>query len=273
MIRSVSARPCSLRIVFSLWIRSRTRPSSRSSRIERRVERDRDRVVLGQRPALAARGARRAPRPARASRPSTRKRPPSSSSNSPASSAARTARSSLPSFGPEHREVRLHAHLGRLDRAEHDLLHAQLVRDLVRVRRDRARSALRRRAGAAAGAASGPPAPRAWRPSSTMRRTAAISGEQRLVRLARLGPAGEEDRLRRALGRVRDEVPPEVLGEERHHRRDHAQRLRRARTRACGTPPRRRTRSAAASGGCTSSRGRRRTPRRRRSRWKVRYAS
>jgi hypothetical protein len=41
------------------------------------------------------------------------------------------------------------------------------------------------------------------------------------IRLLELGPAGEMDGRRP----VRHEVPPEMLGQERHHRRDHAKRL------------------------------------------------
>ena len=49
--------------------------------------------------------------------------------------------------------------------------------------------------------------------------------EQRLVRLAGLRPAGEEHRVGRALARAGDEVPPELVGEEGHDRRDYAHRL------------------------------------------------
>ena len=45
--------------------------------------------------------------------------------------------------------------------------------------------------------------------------------EQRAVRLGSLRPRGEVHRL----GPVEDEVAPEVVGEERHHGRKHAQRL------------------------------------------------
>ena len=98
-IRSVSSSPASLRMVFSSWIRSRTRPLELELGVERRVERDREPVAVRDRPALApdaldehlVRPRGRGPR--RGSRRS-------SCSNSPASSAARTAPSSLPSFGP-----------------------------------------------------------------------------------------------------------------------------------------------------------------------------
>ena len=61
--------------------------------------------------------------------------------------------------------------------------------------------------------------------------------------------------------RAGDQHLPEMLGQERHHRRDPADPAR-ARTRACGTPPGRTLpRSAGANGGCTSWRGRRRRPR------------
>ena len=122
---------------------------------------------------------------------------------------------------PEHRQVRLDAQLRRLDLAELDLLDAQLVGDLVGVRRARARTRPRRRAGAAAGAASAATPTRACRPSSTTRRTSAISASS-----VASGSTGSGHGARcTELGPVRHEVPPEVLGEERHHRRDDAQRL------------------------------------------------
>ena len=124
---------------------------------------------------------------------------------------------------PEHRQVRLHVQLRRLDRAELDLLDAQLV----------ARS--RRRAPPASGApwttsrrsgwrSLSREAARAWWPSSTTRRTSAISASSASSGARRVRPAGEVDRVGRSR-RHAHEVLPEVLGEERHHRRDDAQRL------------------------------------------------
>ena len=142
------------------------------------------------------------------------------------------------------------------DVAELDRLDAQLLGDLV-ARARCAPSAPATTSRAAAGGASAPtpsaPAGRARRPGARPRSpsSSAASGS------ADLGPAGEEHRRRPAL----HEVPPEVVGEERHHRRDHAQRLH---ERVPERPERRRrppARSAGASGGCTSSRGRPRTPR------------
>ena len=95
----------------------------------------------------------------------------------------------------EHGQVRLHAQLGRLDVAELDLLDAQLVRDLVGVRR------ARRGAPATTSRRSG------WRSFSCevdARLAAELDdaphlgdlGEQRRVGLARLRPAGEVHRRR-----------------------------------------------------------------------------
>jgi hypothetical protein len=51
--------------------------------------------------------------------------------------------------------------------------------------------------------------------------------DERLVdeRLDRVGPAGEEHRLGGVVDRGGDDVPPEVLREERHHRSNRADRL------------------------------------------------
>ena len=49
--------------------------------------------------------------------------------------------------------------------------------------------------------------------------------EQGVVRVDLLRPAGEMDTRGRVLARLTDETLPEMLGEERHHGRDHAQRL------------------------------------------------
>ena len=195
--------------------------------------------------------------------PSTRKRPPSSSSNSPAASAARTSPSSVAELRPEHRQVRLHAQLGGLDR-----------------RRTRPPSrAARRRSRPRAPAA--PPAPATtsrrsgWRSFSpdVARACAAELDDARAPRAISSSSAASGSaharasrRGRSSAGAARHEVQPEVLGQERHHRRDRAQRLH---ERVPERPERGlvvRPRSAGASGGCTSSRGPRRTPRRRGSR-------
>ena len=42
----------------------------------------------------------------------------------------------LAELRPQHRQIRLHPQLARVDRAELDVLHAQLLRDLACVRGD-----------------------------------------------------------------------------------------------------------------------------------------
>ena len=222
-IRSVSSRPASRRRRFSSWIEVEDAALELELGVERRVERDRDAVLGRDRPALAAdpldehlvrlelvagrrgSGRRRAPRT----------RPPAS--------AARTLAELLAELRAEHGQVRLHAQLGRLDVAELDLLHAQLVGDLVRVRR-----------AAPAPRDDEPPQRLAQlQPRGRARPPAELDdpphlghlGEQRLVR-PRPARASRRGRpTRRVRARAGDEVPPQVLGEERHHRRDHAQRL------------------------------------------------
>ena len=50
-------------------------------------------------------------------------------------------------------------------------------------------------------------------------------GEELVVRVALLRPAGQVDARGRVLADVAGEHLPEVLGEKRHHRGDHANRL------------------------------------------------
>ena len=146
--------------------------------------------------------------------------------------------------------------------AELDRLHAQLVGDLVR--RAPARRAAPRHDEPAQRLAQLDPR-RSTAPGARARRRGAPRRSRRAARV-RLGRP-------RASRRGSTEVSPagtrfrhRCVGEERHHRRDHAQRLdervpeRPERGLVVGP------RNAAASGGCTSSRGRRRTPRRRGSR-------
>ena len=131
-MRSVSSRPASLRIELTRWISSYTRPSRASSSSTRGVERDGDARVAGDGPAvlagpldehlvrleLVAGGAKAAAlellERARLQRGAHRAE-------------------LLAELRPEHRQVRLDAQLG-IDRAELDLLHAQLLGDLVGVR-------------------------------------------------------------------------------------------------------------------------------------------
>ena len=220
-IRSVTSKPWSLRIALTARIRSKTRPSSSSSSSSAVSSA----TVTPSAPATA-----QPSRPPRStitssgssSWPAARNRPPPSSSNSPACERLLHRAEILAELRPEHRQVRLHAQL-RVDRVEHDLLHAHLVGDLVRVRL-RARRAL-----------DDEPAERLAQ--LHRRRRARLVRErddaahvrdllqQLPVRRRRLRPRREVHRLRRVRARARDEVPPEVLREERHDRREHAQRL------------------------------------------------
>ncbi len=118
----------------------------------------------------------------------------------------------------EHGEVRPDDELLRLDFALLDLLDAKLLANLINVVvREAARRG--RRAGAAAGAASAPspsaPGGRAPRPAE-LRRSPRASAS---IDVPRLRPAGEEDRVRRVVERLRDQHLPQPLGQERHHRR------------------------------------------------------
>ena len=155
--------------------------------------------------------------------------------------------------------MRLHVQLGRVDVAELDLLHAQLLAQLLRVTLGERRTL-----------DDEPPQrlaelqPRGRTGLMAEPDDAAQLGdlvEQRRRRRRGLRPAGEVHRCRRVALGVAYEALPEMLGEERHHRRDDAQPLHERVARAPAARARRRPRSGGVSGGCTSWRGRRRTPR------------
>ena len=162
----------------------------------------------------------------------------------------------------EHRQMRLHVQLRRLDVAELDLLHAQLLAQLVGVAR-RERRALDDEPPQRLAQLQprGRPAPGGRAP--TTRRTSAISASSVLVGLARLRPAGEMHRRRADLPSTprtricqRCSVRNGITGATTRRPCTSA-------TQSACSATRRRPRSAAASGGCTSWRRRRRTPRRR----------
>ena len=161
----------------------------------------------------------------------------------------------LAELRPERGQVRLHVELDGFDVAELDApRRAARRRSLSRCPSTRAPSTTRRRSGCRSLI---PELERACRPSSTTRRTSAISVRNARSGSSDLGPAGEVDGLRP----VEHERPPEVVGDEWHVPARVRAGSGRARTRACAARPRPRPRSGAASGGCTSSRGRRGTPR------------
>ena len=229
--------------------------------VERRVERDRDAAVGRDRPALAADALdedlvrlehvavdlEAAAVELRETRP-RRARPP-------------TSRSAAPSFGPS---------TGRFGFTRS----SEASTSPNSTSFTRSSSAISSACAAASGA-----------PATTSRRSGwrSFSPERRARLPAELDHPAHARRSRRAAPRPAraprasrrgaptpappaHEVPPEVVGEERHHRRDHAQRLDERvpeRPERGRRPP---ARSAGASGGCTSSRGRRRTPRTRGSR-------
>ena len=259
-MRSVISRPESLRSTLTSWTRSSRLRLEQQLVVERRVERDGDAVLGRDRPAVAA-----DPLDEHLVRLEhvavDLEAAAAELLELPALQRLAHLAQLRAELRPEHGQVRLHAQLRRLDVAELDLLHAQLLGDLVGVALGAA-SRPRRRAAAAAGAASAatPSAPggRARRRAAPRRSRRAALGRAR----ATLGPRRRDARRRPVLAR----------GSARGGRRGTASPARppaataRARTRASGTRPRRTRRSGAASGGCTSSRGRRRTPRRRGSR-------
>ena len=129
----------------------------------------------------------------------------------------------LPELRPEQRQVRLHAQLARLDVPEGDVAHAELVRDLVRVAL-RARRALDDER--AQRLPELQPRGRARLPSE-LDHAAELRdlGEQGRIR-RRPAPASRRDERTPACTRARrGEHPPEMIGEERHQRRDDAQPL------------------------------------------------
>ena len=121
----------------------------------------------------------------------------------------------LTELRPEHGKVRLHAHLHRLDFAELDVFHAQLVTDLFGVGgrsactlNDHATQRL--------------PELQSGRRSRLTPELDDLAdrrhlGKERVVSVARLGPAGEKHRSRCV---VRTQDTPHVLRQERHHGRD-----------------------------------------------------
>ena len=119
----------------------------------------------------------------------------------------------------EHGQVRLHAQLRRLDRAELDLLDPQLVAHLGCVLAGEPRAVhdqpSQRLAHLQAGGL-----PRDVAETHDASRLSDLAQES-LVTRPFLGPACEEHRR----GTMRNEVPPQMLGEEGHHRRDHANAL------------------------------------------------
>ncbi len=163
-------------------------------RVERRVERDGD-AVLRRRPPSPRGRALDEHLVGASSCPAARK--PPSVELLELSRCERRAHGAelLAELRAEHRQVRLHAELRRLDRAELDLLHPQLL----------ARS--RRRAPAASGAPSTTSRRSGWRSLSPRARPRLaaelddaphlrdLGDERRRRRPTALGPAGEEDRV------------------------------------------------------------------------------
>ena len=199
-------------------MRSSTRPSSEQLVVEHRRHGDRERSSSASaQPSRALRSTSTSSAPS--SWPFTRTPPPSSCSKSPACKRGANRAELLAELRPEHREIRLHAKLGRVHRSELDLLDAELLRDLVRVTAPpgRAPCTTSRRSGWRSFT---PASPRAWRPSSTMRRTSATSSSSASSGRARRAMAPE----RPTRAPRRRATAPEEVGEEGHHRRDHLHR-------------------------------------------------
>ena len=229
-MRSVSSMPPLCACALTAWMRSSTRPSRRSSSSSVEVERDADAVVPGHRPALQPR-ARRGPRRGRAprrSRGSGRRR---AARPRPARARRAPPRSPGPSRGPSTRRFGMTRSWSRGRRRTRPL-DAQLLGDLARVRRGR-RPRPRTKSRRSGWRSLIPDCARARRPSCTTRRTVAISREQLRVGLLAPGQPARwtESGTPSHAGRAR----PQVIGQERHHRRHHAQRLRRAPSTASGT--------------------------------------
>ena len=199
------------------WIRSR-RVLRAPARRRGRVERDRHAVVCCDRPALAARSARRARRRARAF-PATRKRPLPSSSNSPGSKRLADVAKLRAELGPEDRQVRLQRSSSASSGVEFDVVHAEFLPDLVHVARCEG-------------------APRrvplsGWRIFSptSIGQPAELDDPpdlSHLVEQPRPAPAARASRrgnTESARLATRDEHLPEMVGEEREDRRDHPERL------------------------------------------------
>ena len=213
-----------MRSELTVWMSSYASPSSTSS-----SSRPRSSATVTPSPEATAQPSR-PPRSTSTSSgssscPATRNRPSGSSSNSPAASAARTAPSSLPSFGPSLGRFGFTRSSTASTVAELDLLHAQLVRDLldmaVEARALDDEPAQRLPQLDARGRARLPP-----ELDDTPHRGDLV--EKGPIRLRDLGPAGEVHRLRP----VEDERPPEVVGDERQDRRRARAAAERARTRA-----------------------------------------
>ncbi len=131
-MRSVTSRPCSLRSTFTSWMRSSSSRLEQQLVVERRVERDREPGVARDRPAVAPDALDehlvRLEHVTVDLEPAAVELLELAALQPLAHVAKRGAE-----LRPEHRQVRLHAQLGRLDLAELDLLDAQLVGDLVGV--------------------------------------------------------------------------------------------------------------------------------------------
>ena len=150
--------------------------------------------------------------------PATRKRPPRAPRNRPPQRRAHVAQL-LAELRPEHGQVRLHAQLAS-PRPRRTRPPSRAAPRRSRRRARGARRALRRRAGAAAAAAS---ARTRRAPAGRARRRAAPPPPRRAASSSGVAapPASRRGTPTRP---SRDEVAPQVLREERHHRRDHLQR-------------------------------------------------
>ena len=222
-MRSVISRPSSLRRTLISRIRSRTRfsrRSSSSSSVESATETTSSSAIT--KPSTDSRSPRMTSSAASSS-PAARTRPSSSSSYSPAARAPETSRSFAPSRGPSS---------GRFGFS------------WTRATGPSSKSTSLTFSSSAI-SSSWPAGERGaaheHAPERLAQRNARLSarlvpelddpphlghlGQHRRVRLGRLGPAGEVHRRRRALAGAAHEVLPQVLGEERHQRRDQAQRL------------------------------------------------
>ena len=225
-IRSVSSSPPSLRIAFTAWIRSRDAALELELVVERGVERDGEAVLAGDRPALARRAR------------STSTSSGSSSWPVDAQPAAvellelaglerrpHGARARCRAAGRARGRFGFSAQLGRLDRRRTRPPSRAARRAISSACAASRVGAVDDDAGAAAGGASRPACARAWRPSSTTRRTSAISassaasGSPASGQPARCTESGAPSQTPATRFRQR------CVGEERHHRRDHAQRL------------------------------------------------
>ena len=230
-MRSVSSSPTSLRSEFTAWMSSYTRPSRSELVVEREIERDGDAVRRRDRPALLAvaldehlvraelvagdaePAAGELLELARLERgPHGRRARGRASGRARAGSASRAARS--PPTSPN---------CTSFTRSSSAISSAWPSASLAPATTS-ARSGWR---------SFTPAVERAWRPSSTTRRSCCdLVEERRVVRRAGLGPAGEDAPTSGASRPARVEHPPEVLRQERHERRRRPAAPGRARTRA-----------------------------------------